>query len=275
MIIRLKIPQGLSRSIVADRQLRNTYQTNRSIKYYGFYCALKSLTSSGLIKNYAEQIEFLCHAVKKSRSSFYTYLNECIKLNLIQKNNDHLRLTCWDNLIERFNLKDKIFTEYTYDTEQKGQTPEYYLASAEIQENQQYQASNVLKQIRQNPHIKSILNEKEANVNTVEKLQWLQMKTFVNGCNGSEAIYSVLHSLNADIHRSVPTLRKAFNLKSNRSVGYLKGQLEERGFAVIKERLLKSPERMRKNRVFYHTGWDKTTLESTWQLPDSITIIIS
>ncbi|MCU0442912.1 MAG: hypothetical protein MUE96_10985 [Bacteroidia bacterium] len=260
---------------MADRQLRNTYQTNRSIKYYGFYCALKSLTSSGLIKDYAEQIELLCEVAKKSRSSFYTYLNECIKLNLIQKNNDHLRLTCWDNLIERFNLKDKVFTEYTYDTEQKGQTPEYYLASAEIQENQQYQASNVLKQIRQNPHIKSILNEKETNVNTVEKLQWLQMKTFVNGCGGSEAIYSVLHSLNADIHRSVPKLRKAFNLKSNRSVGYLKGQLEERGFAVIKGRLLKSPERMRKSRVFYHTGWDKTTLESTWQLPDSITIIIS
>ncbi len=275
MIIQLKIPQGLSRSIVADRQLRKAYQTNRAIKYYGFYCALKSLTTSGLIQNYVEQLEEICNAVKKSRSSFYNYVNECIKLELIEKENANLKLTSWDKIIERFGIRERNFTAFIYDTDKKEQTPEYFLMSAEIKENQQYQANNVLKQIRQNPQIRNILNEKETSVATVNKLQWLQMKTFVDGCGGSEVIYSTLHSLNADIHRSVPKLRKAFNFKSNRSVGYLKCQLEERGFADIKGRLLKSSCRMRKSKAIYFTGWDKQAKVSTWQLPDAITIIMS
>ena len=216
----------------------------------------------------------VCSAVKKSRSSFYAYLNECIKLQLIEKENANLKLTSWDKIIERFGIREKKFTQFTYDTDKKEQTPEYFLMSAEIKENQQYQARNVLKQIRQNPQLTNILNEKETTVATVGKLQWLQMKTFINGCGGSEAIFNILHDLNADVHRSVPTLRKAFNFKSNRSVGYLKCQLEERGFAAIKERLLKSTCRMRKSKGFYYTGWDSQTQESIWQLPDEIALIL-
>jgi hypothetical protein len=219
-------------------------------------------------------MEVICDAVKKSRSTFYTYINECIKLELIEKQNLNLRLTSWDAVMERFGLREKHFTEFTYDTDKKEQTPEYFLMTAEIKENQHYQTNNVLKQIRQNPQIKNILSEKETSVATVNKLQWLQMKTFVDGCGGSEAIYSTLHDFNADIHRSVPKLRKAFNFKSNRSVGYLKGQLEERGFANIRERLLKSSCRMRKSKALYFTGWDKQTQESTWQLPDEIALIV-
>jgi hypothetical protein len=96
----------------------------------------------------------------------------------------------------------------------------------------------------------------------------------MNGCGGSEMDYNIIHSLNADVQRSVPKLRRDFNLKSNKSVAYLKKQLVERGFAEVTRRIMKSAQRMRKKRTEYHTGWDKIAKKSMWQLPDSITLIV-
>lgn len=274
MILKLRIIQGLSRKIVSDRELRTAYKTNRVIKYYGFYCALKSITTSGLIQDYPSQLEYICEVTKRSKSSFYTYIKECIELGLIQKNGADLRLSSWNMVMERFGIRDKVFTEFEYDTEKKEQTPEYYLVSAEIGENQHYQAKNVAKEILHNPQIKDLLNEKKIGTQTVARLQRLQVQTFVNGTGGSERIYNIIHSLNADVQRSVPKLRRAFNFKSNMSVGYMKAQLKKRGFAEVSGRLLKSSQRMRKNRNQYHTGWDDVTKESTWQLPDAIILTV-
>lgn len=274
MPVKLRIPVGLSRVLVKDRVVRNKYQTNRTVKFYGFFCVLKSLTTSGILKNYPAQIDYLCKMVKKGRSSFYSYMKACIELGLIEKAGDNLKLANWDMLFERFNLQEKRFSEFTYDEDNPIQTPEYYLVSSEIKENQYYQARNVLSQICQNPQLKAVLNAKAVDFSVIEKLQRIQIKSFVNGCGGSEATYGTIHSLNADLQRSVPRLRRAFGLKSNRSVGYLKSQLKLRGFAMVSERVLSSKERMRKDRQCYYTGWDKEAKESTWHLPDEICIVI-
>lgn len=275
MIIRLKILEGLSRMIVSDRHLRASYKTNRAVKYYGFYCILKSMTTSGLVRDYVNQLTHICEITKRSRSTFYSYLNECIKLGLIEKVGDNLRLTSWDTLVERFALRERKFTEFNYDTTRKDQTPEYFLISAEISENQQYQVKSVMLRIGQNPQIKHFITKEQSPAETVKSLQNMQVQTFFDGCGGSEIMYSIIHSFNADTQRTVPKLRKAFNLKSNRSVAYLKRQLSERGFAEVTQRFLKSSVRMRKDKNIYCTGWDRKLGQSTWHLPDMITLLVS
>lgn len=270
MIIQLKIPIGISRLLVQERTLRVKYQTNRQIKYYGFFCILKSTTTSGLIQNYLKQIDFLCSITKRSKSSFYNYINACIKLGLLVKEGNSLRLKNWTSILAQFNLKDKAFLEYEYDIDNKEQTPEYFMMIAEIRENQSYQVNSIIKEIQQNPQLKDLLNEKKVNEQTALKLHRMQVQTFINGCGGSERIYSIIHCINADFQRNASKLRKDFNFKSHLSVAYMKYQLVKRGLAQIQRRFICSESRMRKNRNQYFTGWDEVLKVSTWQLPDEI-----
>jgi hypothetical protein len=279
MQIKFKIPQGLAKQIVCERELRTKYQTNRLVRVYGFYLALKSVTTANKIQGYNQQIAELCQYTKTSRATFYNYLNKAERANLLIRKNGDLYLTSWDKLFNEHGLTQKSFISYEYDLSNKLQTPEYLIAAAEIQENQNAQIYAICKKIDNNPLLKFRLSiSEDANLQTIHRLQNEQKNSFVFGIpSGSEIDYNLLHTLNVDFQRSWRKLRIDFGYKSKLSVTYLKRQLQIRGIAQVGHRILTSAVKSRKwkldpfgKKTEQLTNYDIQKHQTIWRQPDLI-----
>lgn len=275
MIIKLKIPRYLSSHLVNKRELRNVYETNRMIKVYGFFAVLKTFTSSGLIKNYHNQIEVIGQLTKKSRSSVYNYLNFCKKLQLIKMQGNVIVLSSWENatkIIDEDIFCD-LYTELNYDVKNGLQTPEYLIYAAEIKENQDAQTNAVIREVGNNLPLAQLLAvDRQVTPEHVQKLANLQVFTFVNG--KSENDYLLIHSVRADVQRTAKSIRKAYNMKSRRSVKYLKRQLVRRGIATVFTRCHTSECRNRISSMMY-SGYFKEVASTFWKQPDLITLKVA
>lgn len=276
MKVAFKIPVGFASHLVCQRETRNTYQTNRAVKLYGFYALLKTMTSSGVIQNYHKQIADIGALTKKSRSGVYSYIVKCIRAGLLRTDSKNIHLKGWEAAV-RLNPDCEFIPSYTtvyYDSENELQTPEYLIYACEIAENQQRQTKAVIKQIEENLPLAQTLNvQQTATPKDVIALQKLQVFTFVNGRTDND--YSLLHSLNADVQRTAKTLRRTYSMKSRRSVKYLKKQLEKRGVAKVMKRRLESPERSRVNANLYYTGYNPANRNTFWQRPDLIELLVA
>lgn len=279
MQVTFKIPQGLAKQIVCERELRTKYQTNRLVRVYGFYLALKTVTTANKIQGYNQQISELCNYTKTSRASFYNYLNKAEALKLLTRKNGDLFLASWEQIFAEHGLSQKSFITFNYDLQNKLQTPEYLIAAAEIQENQNAQIYAICKKIDNNPLLKFRMNiHEDANLQTIHRLQQEQKISFLHGIpSGSEIGYDLLHSLNVDFQRSWRKLRVDFGYKSKLSVTYLKRQLQIRGIAQVSHRILTSKLKNRKwklneagKKSEQLTKYDGQNHETIWRQPDLI-----
>lgn len=276
-MVQFKIPVGLASFLVNKREVRNVYQTNRAIKVYGFFALLKTISTSGVIKNYHAQIGDIGQLTKKSRCSVYTYINQCRNLGLLSVGAKDLYLTGWQKVVE---LTDELasytggYTILAYDPEKEKQTPEYFIYAAEIKENQDRQTNAVKREIENNLPLASRLGvQQSVDHSHVVTLQKLQAFTYVNG--KSENDYPLIHSIRADVQRTAKTLRKTYGFKSRRSVKYLKMQLRIRQLAIIAKNQLESSDRNRVNKGLYYTGYFKDTASTFWRQPDKITLLVA
>lgn len=272
MKVDFKIPQGMASYLVAQREQRNVYETNRAVKMYAFFALLKTLTSTGTIQQYHKQIEAIATLTKRSKSSVYSYLSLCKKSGLLRIENQNIYLNSWEKIINTIDecIYNPSFTTVQYDTTNEIQTPEYLIYACEVLENQQKQTQAVIKQIEENLPLAQCLNvQQTVTKKHVDALQKLQVFTYVNGKTDTD--YELLHSLNADVQRSAKTLRKAFKMKSRRSVKYLKLQLHKRGIAtIITNRKHESPNRARVCQDTYYTGYNPDNKNTFWKQPDLI-----
>lgn len=276
MKIAFKLPKGLASHLVNQRQLRTVYQTNRAVKVYGFFALLKTITESGVIKDYHAQIQDICELTKKSRTGVYTYINQCKGLGLIKLGGCNLYLQSWQDAVNNVDCGyySGLYTTLQYDTEHQKQTPEYLIYAAEIKENQDRQTLAVIRQIENNlPLAQTLGVDQTVQPKHVNQLHQLQVFTFVNG--KSENDYSLIHSCRADVQRTARTLRKAYGFKDRRSIKYLKKQLALRGIAIVAKRTLESESRNRVNKNLYYTGYEKETQKTFWKQPDLIQLEVA
>lgn len=275
MNVPFKFPKGLASFIVAQREMRNTYNTNRAIKAYGFFAALKTITESGVVKDYNKQITAIADITKKSRAGVFNYISYCKLMGLLKVRSGNIYLSSWQKVVEAEDCPySGMFTTLQYDTINPKQTPEYLIYAAEIKENQDRQTSAVIKQIENNLPLAQVLGVGQSvSVKHVEQLHNLQVFTFVNG--KSENDYQLIHSVRADNNRTARTLRVAYGFKSRRSVKYLKVQLSLRGVATLSSRSLQSLVNNRVNKNIYYTGYKQEVDQTFWKMPDLIKLKVA
>lgn len=281
MQVPFKIPQGLAKQIVCQRELCTTYQTNRLMRVYGFYLALKTVTTANKIQNFSGQVGLLCNYTKTGKSSFYNYLKKAEDQKLLYRKDGDIYLLSWTNFFKNHGLSQKSFTIFNYDLQFKNQTPGYFIVAAEIHENQNAQIHSIIGKIDNNPLLKFRLNINEsANFQTIQRLQVEQKNSFMHGLpSGSEISYDMLHLLNVDFQRGWRKLRIDYGFKSKFSVTYLKQQLQIRGIATVSHRKLTSTKKCRKYKISDEgkkhkqlTTFDTQKNETVWRQPDLISL---
>ena len=285
----------MSAIIVSKRYCRSVYKTNHLKKYYGSFMVLKSLTTSGIIKDYAKQSQLLMKLLKiGSYNTFLRYLRGAEQFGFIRLSGRDIYLQSWHDLAKRFDLRPNLFTEIEYDTKKENILPGYIVDACEIAEHQYKLLLNVAKKIHQNTAIRELLGIKQGHSVRIEdarKLLTMQMVTFRKGAV-SEEQYKLLHSINACTDRSAATMANTRTLKSTieniakhkenatarktaaEIIAYMKRKLHASGIAEVKPRIIKSDCRSRANFAFYEytrkSGWDKSNKQTLWFLPDAI-----
>lgn len=238
MVHQIKILKGIAPVLVGKRELRNAYVTSTELKPMSLLICLKAMTTNGHIKNYPQQIEAIKKFCKCSKSTFYSRLNKLEKMGFVSVIKHKISLSSWKKIAELHDLDAVEFHIINYDTENKGQTIEYFLKAIEIAENQQRQLKEVQRKINKSPDIELAFNShckvqgKTAEL-TLNNLQAVQCETYSLGA----ADYDILHSVNPDINRSAKSIKKSYGFVSIRNVAYLKRQLVKRGFAKVTNRV--------------------------------------
>jgi hypothetical protein len=295
--ITIKIPVKAASVLVSKRKRRGHYvttgkalNTNRLEKWFGFYFALKALTTSGKIHDLNKQIDLIKTVTRKeSTSTIYSYIRACTKLGLMQKVGTDLELVSWLKCGHKIGLTEdnesKIkFIEFEYpDATFIKATPEFHIEAAEIAESSHFSLRAIAKKINQNVQLKLLLGikpEQNATIQDAKKLFDLQMQSFVTGKSGdlvtSEEDYKVLHSVQACPYRTAEKLiaaRKQGNLKSTaQHIAYIKRKLSESGLASVNELTCTSKQKKRANETFYYRGWDSELKAPKWYLPDEVEV---
>ena len=67
----VRVPVGLAGWMCLKREQRFRYSTNRAFKAYGLWLLLKTVTTSGRIQDYQDQLDTLQHLTRLSRATFY------------------------------------------------------------------------------------------------------------------------------------------------------------------------------------------------------------
>jgi hypothetical protein len=279
------VPETLAKLAVSKRAINGKYAKKESgylvvthVQYLAFFCMLKSLTKSGYITNYHEQIEELKAVTNLAKSTIYSYINECKKMDLLKVTRNQIQLVKWTKACELFDIPCERFVNVTYQLNNPLHKPRYILSIAEQKANIHAQAYMSLKKFVQSyypdnseAHIKAIMKLAVDNPTALVKAALEKRKNWItkfqNGVDNVEP-ESVFGDVPADyflmenrhLWRGTRGMLKAFGLnpakeknpRRKRTITYYKHQLERRGLATIK----------RENKVFTEvTGYRPATHE--------------
>ena len=133
--------RGASEVLVNHRELRNCYQTNRSIKTWATYFLLKSISIPGVIKCWRSQKDHLLQYCKMTESCFMARLKELKALGLITISKGlTITLTSFENAAKILGIEYTGTIKIEYDAKIPGkQVFQYYLMLDEIRCNQNKQ----------------------------------------------------------------------------------------------------------------------------------------
>jgi hypothetical protein len=266
----IHLPESLATLAVSKRDICGKYTTTESgylvvthAQYIGFYCMLKSLSKSGIIRNFNQQITHLQSITNLAPSTIYKYINECIKLDLLSNEKGNIKLAKWSAVCALFDLPCQRFVQVTYQTNNTLHKPKYILHMAEQAANMQAQSYMALKKFFQSYYPETseayIQKLKELAINKPTQLigaaigkrnAWVSK--FINGVekcepesefdNTDNVPVAYFLQENRHIFRGTRGMLKAFGLNPNnevnpkrkRTITYYKHQLEKRGLASIK-----------------------------------------
>ncbi len=264
--LQVRINKELLSNVIQFRELRKKYITNRTLREVAVFCVLKTVTSSGIIQNYIEQLDDLAELCNCSKSSLFGIIKRLIDQKLIARKGGALILRSMQRLLNRYEITSKETVSLTY--EFRNHKLYQLLQAAYIKSMRSGQEFMVNKKIQNNPYLKHIINEKSKNPERIrKKLLSLQISTFKDKSTTDE--YELIHSINADTNLSARSLRRAFKFKSNMSVAYLKKMLGKRGIAKITVRKIESTTRSRKGKNYF-VEWFPTSKQTRWRLTDDV-----
>jgi len=278
---------GASTQLVAHRELRNKYCTNRSIKVWSTYFLLKSLTSSGYIQHWIQQREWLLEFLQINEQTLRSRIKELQRLQLLQiKPGYSLQLVSYKKAASILGIDYAGIFTIAYDRGLKGtNTFAYMLTADEFRSNQDTQRSALIHNLDKNPMLLNLLHElllhqgcnaqrlKSDPAYLQEQLLKLQERSFKQGSD----ILGEIMQRRADINRGVKKIAEHHGYKHHRSVTYLKRVMEKLGIIAIEKRTVLSEARSRR----YVPGvqsrkngymWMKEARITCWTLCDQITI---
>ncbi len=254
-IFDVAVLRGAENELVQMRQERNKYCTNRAIKTWSTFFLLKSLTESGVIKNWIKQKQWLLEYCKVTETTFRTHLKELQQLGLISiGENFSIILTSYIKAADVLGIiyKGTYSIKYSIEDGNK-QTLQYLLRAEEIRNNQQLQLDALCYKIDKNPTVKDWLTPLFLKNGCSEKqltndpkmfqvmLFNMQQNAFIHGSE----IYDVIHTLRADVNRGVKKIKEHHSYKSMASVSYLKMVMVSQGIIEVEQKMLISKNRCR------------------------------
>jgi hypothetical protein len=279
-MITVRIPYGLSGSLCLKREQRFRYSTNRAFKSYGLWLLLKTVTTSGHIQNYQEQLPDLMVLTRLSRSTFYRHLNWCVELGLVKKGPQDLRLTSFERVSAELLLEGGAI-DLQYDAD-SGPSIDQLLKALEYSEARAKMALGLKATIRRTPAVvrafklMAMYQGKPELEFTRENLFAMQKQAFCHG--GAEDVYEMLFEANPDLNRKLETIAFWRNMKCISTAHYERRQLEKSGLihATSREPIQckyscipdssKVKGRLRERR----RAWSQRTQSAIWYLPVSL-----
>jgi hypothetical protein len=276
---------GAVEELVSQRELRNKYETNRSIKTWSAWFLLKSLTTSGKIQRWRKQTTYLLKWLQMSERSFYRRLDEMIDLKIVTLEDDDIILVSYRDAAKILDIPYSGLLNIPYNPENHGgkQIFQYFLRVEEFRYQQERQLSALLYHLDKNPLLKNDLHlllvkygadgqqlQRDACY-FQERLLKLQMLLFKEGSD----ILQYILTHRADINRSVSRIQKNHAYKAKQSVSYLKACMIKLKLILVEKKCVHSKDR---SRIYIPEGpkkrdgykWINKTKETAWFLTDQI-----
>lgn len=280
---RIKVYNELITNIIKIRNERGNYstkgliyRTNRVLKPISIYFLLKSVTTSGVIKDYTHQFGWLLDFLGISKPTFYSYLKQLESLQLVKRNKGALILSSYSQMCETFELSE--VSNISYILYQEGVGQEFYklLEGSIISNKNKYVKQQVNTKIERIKEFAQYLREtgghhSNKNDSLADQLLNRQIADFKNNSQTEEIEY-----INPDYQISARKIREIFGFKSNRSVAYLKKKLIKANIAQVYIRKFISPGRARKTSYIDkygnikrpYVGYLDECKATFWRLPD-------
>ena len=247
---------GACEVLVSHRETRNRYQTNRSIKTWATYFLLKSLTKSGILRDWTSQKQSILSYCKMTENCFRARLAELQQLRLItlQKNRS-IKLTSFETAADILGIPYDGTIKIEYNENLPGkQIFQYFLRAEEIRSNQHRQLKALWYYAGKQPLLKDALilmlkqqlgsDEKELQKNVTyfqQQLLQLQQNAFKEG----SPLLEIIHTFRADINRSVQGMQNHHSYKSKQSVSYMKKVMKKTGIITVHKICIESESRAR------------------------------
>lgn len=260
----MNIHVDLLKDIIQSRQQVQVYQTNRTIKLVSAYYVLKSLTTSGVIKDYHLNSDKLCAYLNCTLPTLYKTIKGCEKNGYLKRVGRNLVLNSYSGFSETF---DFVFTKmvkvkYNYQTTKFHHCLEsVYLQVREIERANVFESKfKALPELIEDLH-RVISPDNKGNYR--KSLQEIQLQAFKYG----HEKFSGIFALNPFTTVNRRTLRKMFNFKSDRSVAYLKTKLQKCNLVRVKPQRILSQNQQRVKHLYI--DWDAKTKQTIWVQPDA------
>lgn len=285
----IPVLQGAPELLVSKRQLQKAYYTNDQIKTWATFFLLKALSSSGCIKIWTKQKQFLLEYCKCCENSFRKRLKEMKNIGLVSISSSHsLLLISYERASKILGIPFTGLIKIEYDLSQSGQQIfQYHLRATEIRSNQLAQVHMLWYYAGKNPLLKNALTklliQQGSNLNRLQQeplfFQQELLKLQKNAFKEGSPLLSIIHSLRADINRSCRKIQEQHNYVSKQSVSYMKRRLMQLQLVSVKKVCVKSKKQSRmylvdalgnkERELFKWLGKEKVT---AWFLCDQITL---
>ena len=242
--------------LVTHREIRNKYQTNRSIKTWATYFLLKSLTASGILRDWTSQKQTILSYCKMTENCFRARLAELQQLQLItlQKNRS-IKLTSFETAADILGIAYEGTIKIEYNENLPGkQIFQYFLRAEEIRSNQHKQLKALWYYANKQPLLKDALTQmlQQQLGSDVKQLQnnlsyfqqqllQLQQNAFKEG----SPLLEIIHTFRADINRSVACMKDHHSYRSKQSVSYMKKVMKKMEIITVQKVCIESTNRAR------------------------------
>ena len=244
-----------TKTVAYYEKRKEGYETNRSIKTWATYFLLKSQTTSGIIQNWTAQKKHLLQFCKATENSFRARLAELQQLKLITiTKNRSILLTSFETAADILGIAYTGIIKISYNDKLPGQQIfQYFLRAEEMRSNQLKQLNALWYYAGKNPLLKEQLHVLLRDSGSDEKklrtdmqyfqtqLLTLQQQAFKEG----SPLLDLIHTLRADINRSVKCIRDTHTYKSAQSVCYMKKVMRQMEIITVTHVCVESTERSR------------------------------
>lgn len=247
---------GSERQLVAHRELRTKYHTNRSIKTWSVFFLLKAMTTSGKIFRWTSGKQLILSWCQCNENTFRRHLSamKALKLCSVDKTTKTITLVSFEKAAEILDIPYSGVTYIKYNPyiNNGKQIFQFFIRAEEFRQEQQRQLEGLMYHLEKNPSLKNDLHymlmkegaESSRLHNVVyfqTRLLEMQKRLFKEGSE----LLSYIFSRRADINRSGSLIKEHHKYKSKQSVSYLKKRMHQLKVIAVTKVKVESQARSR------------------------------